>query len=199
MNNEIIKLAREYTQETASLRDYQCILRSALFGRQKAQRYLKECEELGDEPYYLCDYSCAASIAKESHVEIEQGDPSDETYYYWAFVPEYNSHNQAKVVLRRIATADGVIILPPEKRAEKRLKISNREQTILQSRSLKTILPKLRNYEAQIKTERSRLAEQLRNNDKAYMEACAIQLKRICDKMQEDLDDFLDMLNPYGV
>lgn len=209
MNEEIAKLVKEYTQETANLKDYQCPLRSAIYGRQLAQRILKKCEKDECEPYYVCDYSSASGIAKENHIEIERGepyrqeiengipcrqDPSDDAYYVWALVPEYNSHNQAKVVLRRIATQDGEILLPQEKRAEKRLKITEKEGRIIKMRSLKAIVDKIKNYEAQIKTQRRRLVEQIRKNDKVYMEAEAIEMKRICDRMQEDLDDFLDLL-----
>lgn len=205
MNSELTKLAYDYTRETANLKDYQCQARSAIFGRTMAQRFLKKCDEDGYDPFYICDYSCAAEIAKENHIEIEQdeplrqdtdnGEPDDNTYYMWAIVPEYNSYGHAKVVLRRIGTQDGDILLPQEKRAEKRLKTSDKDNAILRTRTLKSIVEKIKNYEGQIKTERSRLTEQIRNNDNIYMEAEAVQLKRICDKMQEDLDDFLNMLN----
>lgn len=190
MNNEIEKLAREYTQETASLRDYQCKAKSAIYGRQLAQLILKT----ENMPYYYCDYLCAMDIAKESHIEIEQGDPSDETYFYWALVPEYNSHNQAKVVLRRVGTMDGELLLPPEKRAEKRLKMTDKEQSILRSRSLKSIVDKIIGFEGKIKNERKRLAEQIKNDDKVYIEASAIEIQRICDRLKEEIDDFLDIL-----
>lgn len=194
MNSEITRLACEYTQEAASLKDYQCQVKSAIYGRQIAQRILKKCDKDGYDPYYNCDYSCAMDIAKESHIEIEQGEPDDNTYFYWALVPEYNSYGHAKVVLRRIGTADGELLLSHEERAEKRLKMTDREESILRARSLKGIVEKIKSYEAQIKAERGRLAEQIRNNDKVYMEAEAVEIKRICDKMKEDLDDFLDML-----
>lgn len=194
MNEEIIKLAREYTQETANLRDYQCQVRSAIYGRQMAQRILKQCEKDGTGPFYDCEYVDAKEIAEEHNVEVEHCDPSDETFYIWALVPEYNSHGQAKVVLRRIGTADGEVLLPQEKRAKKRLKMTDREQSIVKARMLKAIVDKIKNYEGQIKTERGRLAEQIRNNDKVYMEAEAVEIKRICDKMKEELDDFLDLI-----
>ena len=197
MKDEITRLAREYTQETANLRDYQCHVKSAIQGRKLAQRILEKCEKEGCGPYYICDYSCAVDIAKENHIEIEQGEPDDDTYFYWALVPEYNSYNQAKVVLRRVGTEDGELLLPPEKRGEKRLKLSDREQSILRVRTMKSIVDKIQNYESQIKTARKRLAEQIRKDDRVYVEANTIELKRICERMQEDLDDFLDLLSKH--
>lgn len=194
MKNEITRLAREYTQETANLKDYQCQVRSAIYGRQWAKTILKECEKDGNGPFYDCEYVDAKEIAKEHNVEIEQCDPTDENFYIWALVPDYNSYKQAKVVLRRVGTADGELLLSPEERGEKRLKMTDREESIVKTRTLKAILEKIKNYEGQIKNERGRLAEQIRNGDKVYMEAEAVELKRVCDKMQEDLDDFLDML-----
>lgn len=190
MNEEITKLAREYTQETANLKNYQCQAKSAIYGRQLARTILKE----ENEPYYICDYLCAVDIAKVSHIEIEQCDHDDHTEYIWALVPEYNSYGHAKVVLRRVGTEGGELLLPPEKRAEKRLKLSDREEAIIRKRSLKGIVEKIKNYEAQIKDERKRMTEQIRKGDKVYMEAEAVALKRICAKMQEELDDFLDLL-----
>lgn len=195
MTDEITRLAREYTQETASLRDYQCQSKSAVYGKQKALNILKQCDNEGYDPYYLCNYACAMDIAKESRVEIEEGDPGDGAYYYWALVPECNSHNRAKVVLRRIGTEDGELLLTQEKRAEKRVKLSNREAALLRTRTLKGIIDKIHNYEGQIKNERKRLGEQIRRDDRVYMEAEAVELKRICDAMKEDLDDFLDAIN----
>lgn len=186
MKTEITKLAYEYTQETANLKDYQCQVRSAIFGRLMARKWLE------NDGFTITRYSALKTFPKE--IEIEECDPEDTTEYVWALVPEYNSHGHAKVVLRRVGTMDGEIILPPEKRAEKRLKMSDREESILRTRSLKAILDKIRNYEGQIKTARGRLAEQIRNNDKVYMEAEAVEIKRICDKINEDLDDFLDLL-----
>lgn len=188
MNDEITRLAREYTQEVADLKDYQCLVRSALFGRQLAQRWM---EKNG----YIKETYAELTAIPATNIPVEQCDPNDPTEYIWALVPEYNSHNQAKVVLRRVGTADGEILLPQEKRAEKRLKITDKEESVLKARTLRAIVDKIKNYEGQIKTERVRLAEQIRNNDKVYMEAEAVEIKRICDKMKEDLDDFLDLLS----
>lgn len=188
MTDEITRLAREYTQETANLKDYQCQARSAKFGRLSAKRNI--------EPgYFQSGVGAAKQTANTIGVDIEECDPSDETFYIWALVPEYNSYGHAKVVLRRVGTIDGELILPPEERAEKRLKLSDRETRLLKSRTLKGIIPKIKNCEAQIKAERGRLAEQIKKGDKVYMEAEAVELKRICERMQEDLDDFLDMLS----
>lgn len=194
MNSEITRLSREYTQETANLKDYQCQAKSAIYGRQMAKNILRKIEKDGYDPYYNCDYSCAADIAKDNRIEIEQGDPADSAEYIWALVPEYNSHKQAKVVLRRVGTADGELLLSPDERDGKRLEMTGREKLAWRAKTLRSIIDKIKNYESQIKNERGRLKEQIKNYDKAYMEACAIQLKRICDNMNEDLDDFLDSL-----
>lgn len=185
MNNEIIRLAREYTQETANLKDYQCQAKSAKYGRQMARMWIE------NDGFIVGTYQDANLV---QNVEVEECDPNDPNEYIWALVPEYNSFNHAKVVLRRIGTIDGELLLPPDKRAEKRLKISDREEAILRSRTLKAIVDKIKTYESQIKMERGRLAEQIRNNDKVYMEAEAVEIKRICDRMKEDLEDFLDTL-----
>lgn len=185
MKDEITRLAREYTQETASLKDYQCQVKSAIYGRQLAKKLI---EKKG----YI--EAICAELLPDTNIPIEETDPNDQTEYIWALVPEYNSHYQAKVVLRRVGTTNGELLLAHEKRAEKRLEMTEKERLHLKKQALKAIGQKIRNYESQIKTERGRLAEQIRNGDEAYMEACAIQLKRICDKMQEDLDDFLDLL-----
>lgn len=185
MNEEIVRLAREYTQETANLKDYQCLVKSAIHGRQMARVWMENDGFITGTPQ-------DANLVQNA--EIEQCDPTDSTEYIWALVPEYNSHNQAKVALRRVGTRDGELLLPPEKRAEKRLKLTDKESAILRTRSLKSIVEKIQNYEGQIKNERKRLAEQIRKGDKVYMEAEAVELKRICDKMKEDLDDFLDLL-----
>lgn len=187
MNDEILRLAREYTQETANLKDYQCQVKSAIYGRQRAQVWLENDGCTSGTPSEM------TAFPKE--IEIEECDPNDQTEYIWALVPEYNSHSQAKVVLRRVGTEDGELLLPPEKRAEKRLKLTDREQTILRTRSLKSIVEKIQNYEGQIKNERKRLAEQIKKGDKVYMEAEAVEIKRICDKLKEDLDDFMDLLS----
>lgn len=189
MNEEIIKLAREYTQETANLKNYQCQAKSAIYGRQLANVWLK-----GQGYGIFKDAEDAKHYAELHHLEIEQCDHDDHTEYIWALVPEYNSYGHAKVVLRRVGTVDGELLLPPGKRAEKRLKLSDREEAIIRKRSLKGIVEKIKNYEAQIKDERKRMTEQIRKGDKVYMEAEAVALKRICAKMQEDLDDFLDLL-----
>lgn len=186
MNEEILRLAREYTQETASLKDYQCQAKSAIYGRQLARR--------GMENDGCTNGTSSQMSVFPKEIEVEECDPNDTTEYIWALVPEYNSYGHAKVVLRRVGTQDGEILLPPEKRAEKRLKLSEKEEGIIRTRALKSILEKIQNYEGQIKNERKRLAEQIRNGDKVYMEAEAVEIKRVCDKMKEDLDDFLDLL-----
>lgn len=189
MKEEITRLAREYTQETADLKDYQCLAKSAIYGRQMAKVWLNNTKGIRE-----LNCTQASEYAKNCKLQIEECDPEDQTSYIWALVPEYNSHKQAKVVLRRVGTADGELLLPPEKRSEKRLKTTDKEQIILRRRSLKSILEKIQNYEGQIKIERKRLGEQIRQDDKVYMEACAIQLKRICENLQEDMDDFLDLI-----
>lgn len=185
MIDEITRLAREYTQESANLKDYQCQVKSAIYGRQMARVWLK------NDGFIVGTYQDANLV---QNIELEECDPNDPNEYIWALVPEYNSYKQAKVVLRRVGTKDGELLLSPEERGEKRLKMTDKEKSAWRTKMLRSILDKVKNYEAQIKTERARLKEQIKNDDKAYMEACAVQLKRICDNMNEDLDNFLDVL-----
>lgn len=186
MKTEITRLAREYTQETANLKDYQCQTKSAIYGRQLARRWMES------DGYTKGTIAQLSNLPKE--IGIEETNPDDSTEYIWALVPEYNSYGHAKVFFRRVGTADGELLLPPEKRIEKRIKISEKEEEKIKARLKKSILEKIRNYEGQIKKERLRLMEQIRQNDKVYMEASAIEIKRLCDKLNDTMDDFLDML-----
>lgn len=184
---EIIDLAITYTKEASELKDYQVPTRKARNARKGALFLLND-----NDGYLLGTYQDVKVITENEKWEIEDCDPNDPNDYYWALVPEYNAHKKAKIVLRRIGTLDGVILLPQEKRQEKPLKISEREADIVRQRNRKALITKIRNYEAQIKEARRRLAEQINHRDKVYMEAEAIELKRIIAEMNDDLDDFLN-------
>lgn len=188
----VIDLAIAYTTEAANLKDYQVPTRKARAGRTYAQMSI---EFGGFKPLTVAD---AIDMAKGLKVEYEEADTNDPNDYYWALVPEYDTYKKAKIVLKRIGTTDGEIILPEEKRHDRPLKISRGDADIVRRRNRKALIAKIRNYEAQIREGRRRLAGQINNGDKVYMEAEAIELKRIIENMNEDLDDFLnDIAVPF--
>lgn len=190
---QITDLAIAYTREASELKDYQVPTRKARNAKKMALNILRH-----NNGYLNTDGLTARCIADEEKVDIGPYNPDDPNDYYWAMVPEYNSQGKAKIVLRRIGTMDGEILLPQEKRHENSLKISEEARLIAKSRNQMAIISKLRNYESQIKRERMRLQEQIRNGDKVYMEAEAIELKRIIAEMNDDLDEFLCDLRPNG-
>lgn len=186
---EIIDLAIAYTREASELKDYQVPTRKAWKTRKGALFLLND-----NDGFIVDTYQDAKRIADKENWEIEPCDPNDPNDYYWALVPEYDAHKKANIILRRIGTQDGEILLPPEKRHGNSLKISEEARLVAKTRNQMAIISKLRNYESQMKRERLRLQEQVRNGDRVYMEASAIELKRICEEMQEDLDEFLNQL-----
>lgn len=186
---EIIDLAIAYTKESAELKDYQVPTRKARNARKMALSILRH-----DNAYLKTDSLTARCIADKEKVDIGPYNPDDPNDYYWALVPEYDTHKKAKIVLRRVGTEDGEILLPKDKRCENSLKISEEARLVAKTRNQMTIISKLRNYESQMKRERVRLQEQIRNGDKVYMEASGIELKRIIAEMNDDLDEFLNQL-----
>lgn len=182
---QIIDLAIAYTKEAAELKDYQVPTRRAMKARRDA---------INGFNYLQDNTTNAIRFADHRSIYIEDCDPDDPTIYVWALVPEYDTHRKANVILRRIGTMDGEILLPQEKRHENSLKISEEARLVAKSRNQMAIISKLRNYESQMKRERVRLQEQIRNGDKVYMEASAIELKRIIAEMNNDLDEFLNQL-----
>lgn len=186
----VIDLAQSYTAEAAELKDYQVPTRNAKRGRTDAKDLLKR-----KDGYFVATYAEALCIADENNLDIEDYTTEDPNEYIWALVPEYDHHRKANVVLRRIGTPEGEILLPKEKRRESSLKINEEGRMVIRTRNQMAIIPKLRNYESQIRRERLRLQEQIRNGDKVYMEAEAIELKRICEEMKDDLDEFLNLIN----
>lgn len=186
---QIIDLAISYTKESAELKDYQVPTRKARNARKGASFLLND-----NDGFLLDNYPTARLIADKEKWEIEDCDPNDPNYYYWALVPEYDTHKKANVILRRVGTEDGEILLPQEKRHENSLKLSDVVRLVAKSRNQMAIISKLRNYESQMKRERLRLQEQIRNGDKVYMEASGIELKRIIAEMNDDLDEFLNQL-----
>ena len=190
---QIIELAIAYTKEASELKDYQVPTRKARNARKGASFLLND-----NDGYIVETYQDAKAIADKENWEIEPCDPNDPNDYIWALVPEYDAHKKANVILRRVGTMDGEILLPKEKRQENSLKISEEARLVARTRNQKAIITKLRNYESQIKRERLRLQEQIRNGDKIYMEASAIELKRILQEAMDDLDDFLCDLRPNG-
>lgn len=191
----VIDLAIAYTAESANLKDYQVPTRKARQGRKVANIFLNNGINNG---YLKADFKTADLIATNEMIEIEDIEgydyDNDPNSYIWALVPEYDAHKKANVILRRIGTMDGEILLPQEKRCENSLKINEEGRLVANTRSQMAIITKLRNYESQMKRERMRLQEQIRNGDKVYMEASGIELKRICSEMQDDLDEFLNQL-----
>lgn len=186
---QIIDLAIAYTKESAELKDYQVPTRKARKGRNAANIFIESGINI------QLDGKTAMERAMQHNLEIETNfDPADPTIYVWALVPEYDTHKKAKVILRRIGTPDGEILLPQEKRHENSLKISEEARLVAKTRNQMAIISKLRNYESQMKRERMRLQEQIKNGDKVYMEASAIELKRIIAEMNDDLDEFLNDL-----
>lgn len=180
---DVIELAIAYTKEASELKDYQVPTRKARKARKDAINGFN----------YLQDNTAnAIRFADHRSIYIEDCDSADPTIYIWALVPEYDAHKKANVILRRIGTIDGEILLPKEKRGENSLKISEEARLVAKSRNQMAIITKLRNYESQMKRERLRLQEQIRNGDKVYMEASAIELKRIYRDAMDDIDDFLD-------
>lgn len=183
---EIIDLAIAYTKEATELKDYQVPTRKARNTRKGALFLLND-----KDGYIVENYQDAKGIADHEKWEIEDCDSNDPNDYIWALVPEYDAHKKANIILRRIGTMDGEIFLPQEKRHENSLKINEEARSVVKTRSQMAIISKLRNYESQMKRERIRFREQIKNGDKVYMEASAIELKRICSEMQDDLDEFL--------
>lgn len=186
---DVIDLAIAYTKESAELKDYQVPTRKAKRGRTEAKDLLKH-----KDGYFVAIYAEALCIADENNLDIEDYNTEDPKDYIWALVPEYDTHRKANVILRRIGTMDGEILLPQEKRCENSLKTSEEARLVAKSRNQMAIISKLRNYESQMRRERMRLQEQIKNGDKVYMEASGIELKRICEEMQDDLDEFLNDL-----
>lgn len=188
---QIIDLAIAYTKESAELKDYQVPTRKARQGRKVAQIILNN-----GKGYLETSYSEAQIIANHEKIDIEEYDPNETSFLsIWALVPEYDTFKKAKVILRRIGTMDGEILLPQEKRCENSLKTSDEARLVAKSRNQMAIISKLRNYESQMKRERMRLQEQIRNGDKVYMEASGIELKRILQEAIDDIDEFLDSIN----
>lgn len=188
---EITDLAIAYTTEAANLKDYQVPTRKARQGRKLAHNFLNNGINKG---YIKTNVQTANLIATNEKIDFEEIDVAAyaTSEYIWALVPEYDTHKKAKVILRRIGTMDGEIILPQEKRHENSLKISEEGRLVAKTRNQMAIISKLRNYESQMKRERLRLQEQIRNGDKVYMEASALELKRILQEAMDDLDEFLN-------
>lgn len=184
---DVIDLAIAYTKEAAELKDYQVPTRKARNARKVAQNILN------GKGYLETSYSEAQIIANHEKIDIEEYDPNEPSYFFiWALVPEYTSQNKAKVILRRVGTWDGEILLPYDKRNENGFKLSDREANIIRQRNRKALITKIRNYEAQIKEERRRLTDSVNNGDKISMKVSANELKRILRETMEDLDDFLN-------
>lgn len=188
---QIIDLAIAYTREASELKDYQVPTRKGQHARNGALVLLND-----NDGFIVGTNQDANVIADHEKWEIEECDPNDPNDYYWALVPEYDYHKKAKIILRRVGTSDGEILLTPEKRCDRPFKISDRESQIIELRKRKALITKIRNYEAQIKDARRMLTEQINSDDKSGMKTSALRLKNI---FQDAMDDMADFLNQPGV
>lgn len=189
---QIIDLAIAYTREASELKDYQVPTRKAWNARKVSQNILNN-----GKGYLETSYKEAQIIANYEKIDIEEYDPNETSFFsIWALVPEYDHHKKAKIILRRVGTSDGEILLTPEKRCDRPFKISDREAQIIELRKRKALITKIRNYEAQIKDARRMLAEQINSDNKSGMKTSALRLKNI---FQDAMDDMADFLNQPAV